>query len=212
MRSILALLFCCLFSGAVDAQKKQLDTSRYKVALGSFWKTGDKVWRILTDVLPRICPQLSEKQMCVDPCDAAYSVVLNITRPSVINRSYSVAMSSLRSDDYIIRTYYQFTSSLFLIDANGSVLVNMVLVDTNEVFFTSEKVTIEQPTMQPGARFNGRPGRFSRGEDAGQWTSRIISSPQATIMNYMNRPYEMIAIRPYELLKIVNNKLYALNE
>lgn len=79
---LLMISFVSLTARAQQTSEK-IDTNKYRINLSKYWSNGHKVWKILSDRLPEICPELSDKDLCGDDCKTRYSVELYITEPVI---------------------------------------------------------------------------------------------------------------------------------
>ena len=141
----LSILFFCflllgsLLSSAQTSSFPKGDTNKYRINLPSYWKPGNKVWRILDDKLPTVCTELTNKDLCGDDCMAMYTVDFSMSEPMVIDH-YSQRISG---NVHEIVTVYTFECSLLLRDRAGKLHTRIILADTNEVFNLKNRVTLK---------------------------------------------------------------------
>src|SRR5215212_321346 len=62
-----------------------IDTGKYKIVLPDYWKRGNKIWQILNDKLPLVCPELKDKDLCGDNCNPAYYIGMEVSNVRVYN-------------------------------------------------------------------------------------------------------------------------------
>jgi hypothetical protein len=152
-------VFLLLGTGLTISAQKSLpvDSNRYSIELPAYWKTGNKVWRILNDKLPLICPEVKNKDLCGEQCNPALKFTLHTSPVSVIDYNYHpssvVSTSNTQGDNYEFVTHYKFKSWLELRNAKGELLVQLILVDENEDWTCSHMAimpsSIQQASSMP---------------------------------------------------------------
>jgi hypothetical protein len=60
------------------------DSNKYRIDLPSYWKPGNKVWKILIDKLPLVCAEIKDKEICGDDCNPAYSFEFEMSDPVIL--------------------------------------------------------------------------------------------------------------------------------
>ena len=212
MRAAL-LIFCILTALTAGAQQRKIDTTKYKIVLPSYWKPGNKVWEILTDALPKVCSELVDKEMCTDPCKALYTVDLFISGTRATDRS--VSRKPGKEESYDIRTFYNFYAALFLKDTNGIILVDMVLVDTNEVWSVVHTVNHPGKPITTNSIYDGNnPLNMKPGQER---PLNQLPPPSGTqnayfMGEYGRKPEPYFRISENELYRIIHSKFLALKE
>lgn len=92
---------------------QEVDENKYRISLPDHWSTHSKAFQVLTDVLPGLCPELKQKDICGDDCNPAWRVEFYLTEPELlyyeINSKPSptintnTQVSFVRKDMYISR-------------------------------------------------------------------------------------------------------------
>lgn len=131
--------------------QKQLpaDTGKYRINLPGYWKAGNKVWEILTEKLPLVCGEIKDKDLCGDHCRPGYTFEFQLSGPSVIDYRAVTVYATPAEKTYDIITSYSFTSSLLLFDSRGKLLSRFILVDTDETWTVSRRVSLATQTPGP---------------------------------------------------------------
>lgn len=224
MKSILCcliLVFTCL--ATLHSQRSiPLDTGKYRINLPDFWKPGNKVWKILTDKLPLVCDEIKDKQICGDDCRPAYSFELVISEPVVYDIYSSMVSSNYTSNQFVkptetwnIQTLYGFQSFLLLINDKGTIITKFVLVDTNEVWRVTNRVTLPAYSSPPPPATQARrrvPVRYSRDNIIPVMEPQVPTSGQEgeTSYSYINRNRDRLIPATRDLFAIVDKKIRAL--
>jgi hypothetical protein len=157
--SILCIIFVVSCLSKTEGQARSSpDTNKYRINLPGYWKPGNRVWKILTDKLPLVCEQLKDKELCGDDCRPGYTIELELSDPVIFNyypnyipSVYASSRFANPSEVWEIQTSYGFESSLLLKNENGVLIKRLILVDSNEVWKVSKKITLTHYAPQPPA-------------------------------------------------------------
>lgn len=148
-------LLSCFYLPSYGQTLASLDTNKYRINLPSFWKPGNKTWKILSDKLPVICEEIREKDLCGDHCNPKYTLELEILEPIVIDYDYyctnAAATGPVR--DWVFFAYYNFQSSFLLLNENREIITRFIIVDTTETWALRKQERIYLPgevTYRPG--------------------------------------------------------------
>ncbi len=221
MKYILTWILLFVFSQIVaDGQRIQtVDTGKYRINLPDYWRPGNKVWKILTDKLPLICEELKDKELCGDDCNPYYRIELEMSDPFVIdyfpNHVASVyTHNEFRkpSDTWDIQTRYAFESSLLLRNEKGILLTRLILVDTNETWLLSHRITLASYSPPPIPATYYRRVRTSRysGLDPNipvQPPIPDLGQEGETPYSYINRNREKLMPSYRDLFVIIDRKI-----
>lgn len=171
MKNIVFCFFlsvCCL-AGASGQRLPGIESNKYRIDLPEYWKPGNRVWKILTEKLPLVCEEIKDKELCGDDCNPAYTIQFEMSDPVIfehlpnhISSSYTNNHFAKPSDTWEIQTLYGFECSLLLRNEKGVLLTRFILVDTNEVWKVSNRVTLASyspPPVQTNSLRRIRPNR-----------------------------------------------------
>lgn len=83
-------LFFSLLAVPLFSQRTLQDTdeNKYRILLPDHWSNHSKAFHVLTDVLPALCPELKDKDICGDDCNPAWTVAFYLSEPELL--SYQV--------------------------------------------------------------------------------------------------------------------------
>lgn len=127
------LLIILIVPASLAAQRlSSLDTGKYSLLLPSYWKPGNKAWRILDDLLITKIPELQNKELCGDDCNPAYRVEFYMSNPLIDHYSASHVNSTRFSQTWNITTHYSFEAALLLFDHRNKLLTRILLIDPEE--------------------------------------------------------------------------------
>jgi hypothetical protein len=138
-------------------------SDRYKLDIPEEWKK-KKMIDAITEILPQTFSEYidEEKQFCID-CKAGLTVMLVIDKPVFDEK----------------KNTYQFRASLALFDTTGKGLIELMLVDTNEVF--QSRVKISYPLLPPSAYNNQGMGQQIPGPNG--TVAAVVKIPAPPIIN-----------------------------
>lgn len=158
MKNLVCCFFlsvCCL-AGATGQRLPAVESNKYRIDLPEYWKPGNRVWKILTDKLPLVCEEIKDKELCGDDCNPAYSIQFEMSDPVIfeyfpnhISSSYTNNQFGKPSDTWEIQTLYGFECSLLLRNEKGILITRFIVVDTNEVWKVSNRVTLASYSPPP---------------------------------------------------------------
>lgn len=226
--SVIFFLLGCLLSSDLCAQSlAQIDENKYRIILPDYWKPGNKVWKILTDKLPGVCEELKDKELCGDDCNPKYTIELELSDlvitdyvPNHISSDYRNSSQYRQTDNWDIRTMYSFESSLLLRNEKGVIITRMILVDTNEVWSVSNRVTLAAYAPAPPGNNNPfllarRMSSRSNTNDPSVIYNQIMAPqviPQAaqegeTPFAYINKNKEKLVPSQRDMLAIIDAKI-----
>jgi hypothetical protein len=140
----LFLLFLLLFLNPFVSTGQRLsgiDTNKYRIDLPDYWKAGSRVWRILSDKLPLVCPELKDKDLCGDDCNPKYSIELYLSDPEIVDFSSSHLSSDKNLQTWQHTTYFAFECNLVLFDENHKPITRFIIVDLDEVWPLTNKTS-----------------------------------------------------------------------
>lgn len=168
------IIFCIFFSifflPEIGAQRIiSLDTNKYRINLPGYWKPGNRVWKILTDKLPLVCREIREKELCGDDCNPGYTIGFEMSDPVIfeyfpnhISSTFTNNPFGKPSETWEIQTLYGFECSLLLRNEKGALISRFILVDTNEVWKISNRVSLVSYSPPPATTNLIRRSRTSR--------------------------------------------------
>ncbi len=148
MKYFIPILILCMFSHVLPAQHlSNIDVNKYSIRLPSYWKPGNKIWKILTDKLPLVCEEIKEKELCGDNCNPGYTIELEVYEPLALDHDYYCTNSTSTGPvrDWVFLTYYNFQSSLLLLNEKREVITRFIVVDTTETFMIRKMEKIRVP-------------------------------------------------------------------
>ncbi len=142
-----------------------IDTNKYRINLPDFWKPGNKIWEILSDKLPIVCEEIRDKELCGDDCNPRYTIEFEMSMPVVIDyqanhilSSYANNQTSRPTETWDIQTIYAFESSLLLTNEKGEYIKRFIIVDVNESWRISSRITLNSYAPPPPlVLYNRRP-------------------------------------------------------
>ncbi|MEQ1676594.1 MAG: hypothetical protein ABL876_07835, partial [Chitinophagaceae bacterium] len=85
---LMTLLSFTVFHAASQRDLSLIDENKYRINLPDYWARGNKVWQILDEKLPDICPELKGKELCGDNCNPKYTIEFYITDPLVYEYAF----------------------------------------------------------------------------------------------------------------------------
>lgn len=160
-----------VFHAAAQRDLSAIDDNKYRINLPDYWARGNKVWQILDEKLPDICPEIKDKELCGDNCNPKYILDFYITEPIVYDYSFQNKVSPVNTkmrravstfplqqgsypvyystpptpiNNWNIEATYGFQCFLLLRNDSGRVVTKLVLVDTNEVWQLSKRIDPER--------------------------------------------------------------------
>jgi hypothetical protein len=208
----------CL-SAAIGQRLPVPDTNKYRIDLPSYWKPGNKVWKILTDKLPLVCPEIKDKEICGDDCNPGYTLQFEMSDPVIfeyfpnhINSIYTNTQFRKPSETWDIQTQYGFECSLLLRNDKGVLITRFILVDTNEVWNVSHRVTLASyspPPIQASLLRRTRVNRYGVVDPNPPSQAYIPETGQEgeTPYSYINRNREKLTPTYRDLFAIVDMKI-----
>jgi hypothetical protein len=158
MKNIAAcfLISICSLTETSGQSLSTVDSNKYRIDLPEYWKPGNRVWKILTDKLPLVCNEIKDKELCGDNCNPLYRLELEMSDPVIfeyfpnhISSIYTNTLTTRPSETWEIQTLYGFESSLLLKNNKGEIITRFILVDTNETWRVSNRVTLASYSPPP---------------------------------------------------------------
>lgn len=220
MRSVVIFLAVSLFSFLqTEAQHlASVDSNKYRINLPDYWKPGQRIWRILSDKLPTVCDDIRDKELCGDDCNPWLRIEFEMSAPLILNylpnhisSSYTNNQFSRPSDLWDIQTTYAFEASFLLMDNNGRIITRFILVDSNEVWKHSNRITLASyaPTPPPASYLRRTsPNRFGIIADPGyQQLIPITGQEGITPFSYINQNREKLAPSLKDMLAVIDTKI-----
>jgi hypothetical protein len=197
-----------------------VDTNKYRIDLPEYWKPGNRVWKILTDKLPLVCNEIMDKELCGDHCNPLYTLEFEMSDP-VIFDYFPVHISSIYTNNQFVKpsatweiqTNYGFECSLLLKNEKGTIITRFILVDTNEVWRISNRVTLASYSPPPvpvnvNRRFrSGRNGNIEPNPPSNQPIMPEISQEGETPYSYINRNREKLTPTYRDMFAVVDRKI-----
>jgi hypothetical protein len=217
------LFFVFLFSCLAEVPAQRLlstDTTKYRINIPEYWKPGNRVWKILTDKLPLVCKELKDKELCGDNCNPGYTIEFEMSDPVIfeyfpnhISSVYTNNQFGKPSETWEIKTLYGFECSLLLRNEKGVLITRFILVDTNEVWNISNRVTLASyaPTPVP-VNFNRRI-RYGKNvsTDPNPYTYQSImpeiGQEGETPYSYINRNREKLIPTHRDMFSVVDARI-----
>jgi hypothetical protein len=220
MKNFLCCFFlslCCICE--VFGQNLSIvDSNKYRIELPEYWKPGNRVWKILTDKFPLVCNEIKDKEICGDDCNPLYRIEFEMSEPVIfeylpnhISSSFTNNQFRKPSEVWEIQTLYGFECSLLLRNEKGEIITRYILVDTNEVWKISNRVTLASYSSPPITTENNRRNRTGRYS-----TADPLPSPQTFIpvtgqegetpYAYINRNREKLTPAYRDMYAIVDMK------
>lgn len=220
MRGAVVFLAVSLFSfSPTEAQHlASIDSNKYRINLPDYWKPGQRIWRILSDKLPVVCDEIRDKELCGDDCNPWLRIEFEISAPVIldyfpnhISSSYTNTQLSRPSDLWDIQTTYTFEASFLLMDNNDRIITRFILVDSNEVWKHSNRVTLASyaPAPPPAAYLRRTsPNRSGIIPDPGyQQLIPITGQEGITPFSYINKNREKLAPSLKDMLTVIDTKI-----
>jgi hypothetical protein len=199
MKNIAAcfLISICSLTEIAGQSLSTVDSNKYSIDLPEYWKPGNRVWKILTDKLPLVCNEIKDKELCGDNCNPLYRLELEMSDPVIyeyfpnhISSVYTNTLSTRPSETWEIQTMYGFECSLLLRNNKGEIVTRFILVDTNETWKVSKRVTLASYSPPP------IPANFTRRIRSSRYSSIDPSPPDQPIYPIFSQegetPYSFI--------------------
>ncbi|MBC7873453.1 MAG: hypothetical protein H7Y01_05635 [Ferruginibacter sp.] len=199
-------IICCLtilvfyLPGSFGQNLSSLDTNKYRINLPDYWGRGNKIWQVLLDKLPLVCEELKDKELCGDDCNPKYFIEFEMSAPVIYDYSSRHILSDNTNNFYKrpsgtwdITTLYGFECSLLLLDNNNKLLTRLIVVDTDETWTFSNRITLPSysppPPLYPAMRW------VSTGQE-GQ-----------SVYSYINKNKEKLAPAFKDMFAVVDKKI-----
>ena len=212
-------LFVCCVNETTGQRLPNVDTNKYRIELPEYWKPGNRVWKILTDKLPLVCNELKDKELCGDHCNPLYTLEFEMSDPVIfeyfpnhISSIYTNNQFVKPSETWEIQTLYGFECSLLLRNEKGVLITRFILVDTNEVWRVSNRVTLASYSPPPIQATIARRTRNSRNGNVDAEQNIPVYIPQMsqegeTPYFYINRNREKLAPTYRDVITVVDRKI-----
>lgn len=200
-----------------------IDTGKYRINLPDFWSRGNKIWQILNDKLPLVCEELKDKDLCGDDCNPSYSIefemsepVIFDSRPNHISSDFTNNLYKRPSEVWDLVTYYGFECSLLLLNEKNELLTRLILVDTNELWTVTNRITLASyaspPTLINSMR---RPTTSRSGQSDLNYIPTVAMLPSigqqgVTPFEYINTHKACLSPNRRDMLTVVDKKIRAL--
>lgn len=220
MKAALLFLTVSLFSlTEIEAQHlASVDSNKYRINLPDYWKPGQRIWRILSDKLPEVCEDIRDKELCGDDCNPWLRIEFEMSAPIIldylpnhISSNYANNQLSRPSDIWDIQTTYVFEASLLLMDNNNKIITRFILVDTDEVWRHSNRITLPSYAPTPPPIYNIRrttPNRSGTISDPiYQQLAPASGQEGITPFSYINKNKEKLAPSLKDLLAVIDTKI-----
>ena len=220
MRAALVFLTASLFSFIqTEAQHlASVDSNKYRINLPDYWKPGQRIWRILSDKLPVVCEEIRDKELCGDDCNPWLRIEFEMSDPFIldylpnhISSNYANNQLSRPSELWDIQTTYVFEASLLLMDNNGRIITRFILVDTNEIWRQSNRITLASyAPAPPSVSYIRRttPNRSGIIPDPGnQQMIPVTGQEGMTPFSYINKNRDKLAPTLKDLLGVIDTKI-----
>jgi len=213
------VLSVCSMAEAIGQRLSTPDSTKYRIDLPDYWKPGNKVWKILIDKLPLVCAEIKDKELCGDDCNPGYSFEFEMSDPVIFNYfpnhiSSVFTNNQFRrpSETWDIQTRYGFECSLLLRDEKGILVTRFILVDTNEVWNVSHRVTLaaySPPPIQASLLRRARAGRYGAIDPPPPSQTFMPETGQEgeTPYSYINRNRERLGPTYRDMFAIVDMKI-----
>lgn len=212
------LSVCCL-TETTGQRLLPVDTNKYRINLPEYWKPGNRVWKILTDKLPFVCNEIKDKELCGDHCNPLYTVEFEMSDPVIfeyfpnhISSIYTNNQFVKPSETWEIQTLYGFECSLLLRNEKGILITRFILVDTNEVWRISNRVTLASYAPPPIPATVARRTRNNRNGNVDAEPNIPVNIPQMsqegeTPYSYINRNREKLTPAYRDMIAVVDRKI-----
>lgn len=218
-----SIIFCftllVFFSPGVQGQRlSSPDSSKYRINLPGYWRPGNKIWQILNDKLPLVCEELKDKELCGDNCSPLYTIEFEMSEPVIFNYSPNHISSDYTNNQYKkpsevwdFATWYGFECSLLLLDEKDKILTRLILVDTNEVWTVTNRVTLASyspaPRQMMYIRRNNRSGAADINNTANQPVIESVAQEGQTPFAYINNNKDKLSPGRKDMLAVIDNKI-----
>lgn len=208
------------YSGADGQHLPAPDSGKYRVNLPDYWRPGNKIWQILNDKLPLVCEELKGKELCGDNCSPRYSIEFEMSEPVIYNYSpnhissdYTNTQYKKPSEVWDFATWYGFECSLLLLDEKDKLLTRFILVDTNEVWSVTNRITLASYSPAPRQMLYLRKYNRAVAADinntAYQPIIESVGLEGQTPFDYINNNKDKLSPGRKDMLAIVDNKIRA---
>ncbi len=217
-----ALIFLAISLFSFSQTKAQhlasIDSNKYRINLPDYWKPGQRIWRILSDKLPVVCEDIRDKELCGDDCNPWLRIEFEMSDPVIldylpnhISSNYANTQLSRPSDLWDIQTTYVFEASLLLMDNNGKIITRFIVVDTNEVWKHSNRITLASyaPAPPPVSYIRRTtPNRYGITPDPGyQQLIPITGQEGITPFSYINKNRDKLTPSLKDMLAVIDSKI-----
>ena len=218
-------MVCCFvlsvscLAGATGQHIPAVESNKYRIDLPEYWKPGNRAWKILIDKLPLVCEEIKDKELCGDDCNPEYSIEFEMSDPVIfeylpnhISSSYTNNQFGRPSNTWEIQTLYGFECSLLLRNDKGVLVTRFILVDTNEVWKVSNRVTLASysPPPVPASYLRRiRPNRngIIDSDPSNQPIIPQVGQEGETPYSYINRNLEKLAPTHRDMFAVVDIKI-----
>jgi len=214
------VLSVCFLADATGQRMLKVDSNKYRIDLPEYWKPGNRVWKILTDKLPLVCNEIKDKELCGDDCNPEYTLEFEMSDPVIfeyfpnhISSSYTNNQFSKPSETWEIQTLYGFECSLLLRNEKGVLITRFILVDTNEVWKVSNRVTLASfspPPIQVNYLRRNRTNRYGAVDPIPPTNQPIIpdiGQEGETPYSFINRNREKLTPTYRDMFVVVDMKI-----
>lgn len=217
------LVFCfflsaCALTETTGQRLPNVDSNKYRIDLPEYWRPGNRVWKILTDKLPLVCEEIKDKELCGDHCNPLYTFQLEMSDPVIFDYFPNHISSVYTNNQYVkpfetwdIQTRYGFECSLLLRNEKGVLITRFILVDTNEVWSVSKRVTLASYSPPPMPFINYRRNRTNRNGPLEPEPTQALfpqfSQEGETPYAYINRNRDKLSPTYMDLITIVDRKI-----
>jgi hypothetical protein len=219
-KPVLCLFLSLCFLSAITGQRLlPVDSTKYRIDLPEYWKPGNRVWQILTDKLPLVCNEIKDKELCGDQCNPVYRFEFEMSDPVIfeyfpnhISSTYTNNQFGKPSETWDIQTLYGFECSLLLRNDKGELITRFILVDTNEVWSVTNRVTLASYSPPPIVSGAVRRIRNNRNNPLEPDQNILPTIPQLgqegeTPYSYINRNREKLIPAYRDFITIVDRKI-----
>lgn len=218
------LLCITLWTGCLPASQGQrlssVDTGKFRINLPNYWKSGNKIWEILSDKLPLVCGVLKDKELCGDDCNPRYSIEFEMTPPVIFSYSsnhvssdYTNTHSRKPSEVWDFKAHYSFECYLLLLDDKNNLLTKFVLVDNSEEWIVTFRETLRSyapppPQVQVFRRNSAsRSGSVIDNNQAFQAVLPTVGQEGQTPYSYINSNKDKLSPTNNDMFLIVDRKI-----
>jgi hypothetical protein len=214
------LLVLSPYTMDAQAQPAPIKENKYKINLPEYWKPGNKVWKKLTERLPQICEELTDKDLCGDDCNPRYRVDFYMTPPVVEDYNYNNIAPNPNGnpplDTWEFVTYYHFECYLLLYDnKTEELLTKVIVVDSNELWTVKNRVRLQNNATSSPVVYTprnlpintqGPPVAFYSGSGLPSMAPQRAQTP----FSYISKNADKLAPQEKDQLFIVDNKFKGL--